>query len=390
MQIPAEYIGREQAYIKHTVLCTYLTRLFMIISAGESVINYIDCFAGPWQDESDELQATSIGISLKEMTKCVEQIAKIRGRAITFRALYIEKDPTAFKRLHSFVDLHKKQNNTSVQVECMQGDYRDLLNDIISWCGPHFSFFFVDPKGWKRVIGGKTLDPLLSLPKAEFLINFMYDFMNRAANIDKHANDDMEELVGEALNLGPELTPQQRQNIIISKYRVNMKRYYKNGRCVYVPIERPGQDKVLYFLVYLTRHSKGVAVFKEEAEKILVLQKKVQYQAKLSKQMSQNANGDLFGNEGDENLVRINELNNCDHATEYLLSVLSAEPLLIDNDCWANFLEETDLLPRDFQMAMQGLVKAGLVENLDANVSRRSKKVIKPGWPAKSERWRLV
>lgn len=390
MQIPVEYIGREQAFIKHTVLRTYLTRLFMIISAGESVINYIDCFAGPWQDESDELQATSIGISLGEMAKCVDQISKIHGRSITFRALYIEKDPSAFKRLQSFVDIHKKQNNQSIQVDCMHGDYRDLLNDIVTWCGVHFSFFFVDPKGWKRVIGGRTLGPLLSLSKAEFLINFMYDFMNRAANIDKHANDDMEELVGETLNLSPDLKPKQRQNIIISKYRENIKRYYKDGRCVYVPIERHGQDKVLYFLVYLTRHSKGVAVFKEEAEKSLLLQKQVQYQTKLSKQMNQNANGDLFEDEGAQNIVGINELGNHDHATEYLLSVLSSEPLLIDNDCWANFLEETDLLPRVFQMAMLNLVKEGLVENLDANVSRRSKKIIKPDWPAKSERWRLV
>ena len=63
---------------------------------------------------------------------------------------------------------------------------------------------------------------------------------------------------------------------------------------------------------------------------------------------------------------------------------------MIDVDKWAELLEESDLYPSDYQAAMKELVKEGLVKNLDADVSRRSKKVIKPGWANKSERWVLV
>ena len=47
--IPENYKNREQAFIKHTLLRSYLERLFMIIGHRERVISYVDCFAGPWQ-----------------------------------------------------------------------------------------------------------------------------------------------------------------------------------------------------------------------------------------------------------------------------------------------------------------------------------------------------
>ncbi len=388
MQIPTEYHGREQAYIKHTILRTYLTRLFMIIGNGETVINYIDCFAGPWQDESDELRSTSIGISIEEMEKCVKGIRKIHGRSVKFRALYIEKDPKAYQRLQAYV---QKQHHSSITVERMEGDYREHISDVVTWCGPHFSFFFIDPKGWKNVIGGATLKPLLALKKAEFLINFMYDFMNRAASIDKHAGEDMEELVGEPLVLRQDLSPKQRQDLIISKYRENIKRYYQGGRTVYIPIERPGQDKVLYFLVYLTRHPLGIAVIKEEAEKGLVLQERVKFETRLQNQINKNNTMDLFAESNYEQENIETRMDDQGNATQFLLSVLSSKnPLLIDNECWADFLENTDLYPGDLQKAMKGLLQEGLVENLDADASRRRTRIIQPNWPNKSEKWRLV
>lgn len=33
-KMPDVYIGKEQAYVKHTILKTYLQRLFMIIGQG--------------------------------------------------------------------------------------------------------------------------------------------------------------------------------------------------------------------------------------------------------------------------------------------------------------------------------------------------------------------
>lgn len=59
-KMPDAYIGKEQAYVKHAILKTYLQRLFMIVGQGKGpVINYVDCFAGPWQEEDQNLSNTS-------------------------------------------------------------------------------------------------------------------------------------------------------------------------------------------------------------------------------------------------------------------------------------------------------------------------------------------
>ena len=90
MEIPRNYKGKEQSFIKHRLLETYLERLFMIIGQHESRIRYIDCFAGPWKTESDNLKDTSISISLDIMKGCHESLKK-RGKNVQFKALFIEK-----------------------------------------------------------------------------------------------------------------------------------------------------------------------------------------------------------------------------------------------------------------------------------------------------------
>jgi hypothetical protein len=70
------YERKSQTFIKHKLLEAYLKRLFMIIGQHESIIRYVDCFAGPWQEDSDELEATSIAISLKIMKECRESLLK--------------------------------------------------------------------------------------------------------------------------------------------------------------------------------------------------------------------------------------------------------------------------------------------------------------------------
>jgi hypothetical protein len=55
----------------------------------------------------------------------------------------------------------------------------------------------------------------------------------------------------------------------------------------------------------------------------------------------------------------------------------------------ARFLEESNLYPTDFQLAMKELIAEKIVENIDADVSRRKTQYIKPAWRKNSERWQL-
>jgi len=382
--MPEAYIGREQAYVKHTILKTYLQRLFMIVGQGkETVVNYVDCFAGPWQEEDKSLSDTSIGVSLDQMARCQQSLKDTFRREVLFRALYIEKDPVAFEKLQAFLS---QSDYPGIETECFNGDYTEVIPEIISWCGSHFTFFFVDPTGWQKVVGAKTMMPLLQLEKAEFLINLMYDFVNRIVGVEEHT-EDMLELFGE-VPIVENANPEERRAILLAMYRNNLKQHY-HGRTTFVPIEKPGRSRVHYHLVYLTRHPRGIDVFKTAAEQMEIVQRIAQQECKLRRQIQQSDTADMFGDvegalTGEE--CRDNRM----MAKQYLLRRLSKEPTLIDYATWADFLEESDLYPADFQAAMKELVTDGLAKNLDADVSHRTKYIMKPGWPSKSERWTLV
>ena len=380
--MPEAYKGKPQAYIKHTILKSYLQRLFMIIGQGRApVINYVDCFAGPWQEEDDTLSDTSISISLRQMSLCQMAHEKMFKNRVRFRALYIEKDATAFAKLQSYLACNPFP---TIEATCLHGDYTQLVKEIIEWRQSHFTFFFVDPKGWKDV-GVSTMAPLLQLPNSEFLINFMYEFINRFVEHPGHC-DDMVELFDCLPQFAGE-SPEQRRQTLLGLYRSHLNSEY-GGKTAYVPVEKPGSQKLFYYLVYLTRSPKGIAVFKEQAEKCEVVQRITQQDVKLRQKAERTLTDDLFGH--DSSPVENHYSDNRNEAKSFLLNKLSEKPLRIDNELWAAWLENTDLYPGDFQLAMKELLKEGKVKNLDANLSKRQSKTVKPDWPDKSERWVLI
>jgi len=198
----------------------------------------------------------------------------------------------------------------------------------------------------------------------------------------------MMELFGEIPVFGHE-TPEERQEILLELYRSNLGKHY-DGRTAYVPIEKPGQKRVHYYLVYLTRHARGIDVFKTEAEGMEIVQRITQQECRLRRQIQQSDTADMFGDNVNVPLNDDEFFDNRLMAKQYLLDQLSKEPTLIDYEAWADFLEGSNLYPGDFQMAMKELVKDGLAKNIDADVGRRRKNIIKPDWPNKSERWILV
>ena len=66
MAVPDAYRGREQTYIKHTLLTKYLDRLGHKVRSQWDSINYVDCFAGPWQSAEPDYRDTSFGIAFHD------------------------------------------------------------------------------------------------------------------------------------------------------------------------------------------------------------------------------------------------------------------------------------------------------------------------------------
>ncbi|ABQ26279.1 three-Cys-motif partner protein TcmP [Geotalea uraniireducens] len=373
MEIPAHYRGREQALIKHQLLETYLYKLFMIVGQHQPTISYVDCFAGPWQVASDDMSDTSIGRSLSTMKNCLESLRDM-GHNVRFRALFIEKDVTAYHRLRGYLD----SLDTPVETESFHGEFYNVRHKILDWCGPAgFTFFFVDPLGWKGIVEVPTLEPFLQRPNSEFLINFMFEFILRAHDIRKHEKD-MIAIFGQVPQTD-DMTPDQKESYLVNLYRANLKRVQplRGGkpRSVTVPIQRPGKNRTLYHLVYLTRHPLGIVKFMEASEPLDFVQKAVRIQAKHDKKIETTGQCELFG--ALEN-VKIEQGNvPISVVKEYWLRQLTSQPQLFGIDKLADMLEETGWFESNFQEAFHELQREGKAKNLDdAEKSKRRKKFV--------------
>ena len=372
MEIDPAYEGREHSLIKHELLKGYLEILLCIVGiSGVKEFVYVDCFAGPWGDESESLSGTSIAISLEILAKVQKMLAdvhKIHGAK--FRAIYVEESKKRHKRLSEYL-----QNNCPDGIEChaLYGDYTGKQDEILRLCGDKsFAFFFIDPKGWLDV-GIPKLTKLLRRPKSEFLITFMYDFLNRAIGMSDfraQVSQMLGDLSGQDYQEMDKLTAQKRSDWVVRKYREQLKAAMAPEgrlppRTFHADVLHKDKNRVLYHLVYLTRHHKGIVKFAEASERVDILQKVMRIQKKLDA----SSQGHLFSAEeqvAHQDLARAN----LEDVKAYWLAQLRDKPVRYDEIRLADMLEETGWLTRDFQDAFRELLAEKKVENLDGSTRR--------------------
>lgn len=380
--IPAAYIGREQAYIKHLLLEGYLERLLYIVGwsanmLGHEEIIFVDCFAGPWQDESSDLASTSIAISMNLLSK-VQQALVAVGRPVRFRAIYVEKEDKPFGRLKAFLESSSPMN---VETTAIHGNFTQKIPDILALCpAKSFAFFFIDPKGW-LAIKPEILQPLLARPRSEFLINFMYDFVNRAASMDAQ-REDIDALFDRRLDFEKlPAEPFQRQRILLEHYRAALVERASIGKANaysgYVTILDPTADRTKYHLIYLTRHPKGILEFMKQSEMLAGVQDAVRTAAKFNKKVRNDMTGDLFGIDASQvESSAINTDARLRDLESLWLEALDTEPIAVTEAVFADMICMGNCFPSELQLALKTLIERGQVENLDAKTSRRSKNIV--------------
>lgn len=375
--VPAVYEGRVPALVKHTLLKSYLEKLVLIIGmngrkTGKAEICYVDCFAGPWGSDDEDLDGTSIALSLKTLAACKAELAK-RGVDARMRALYIEKDKGAFKKLSKFL---AERATSEVEHDCRNGDFVDLRDDILNWCGTSaFTFFFVDPKGWTPIVI-EVMEPLLKRPRSEFLINFIYDFINRTMSIPAFEAD-MRKLMRRSVDVEG-MSPSEREKTLLGAYRDGLKACVPAGRgefrarTAYVGVMHPSQERTKYHLVYLTSHHTGVVEFMEISEKVDIVQARVRAATKLEQKEKATGMGDFFAEETvpDSGEGRSSP----DDVDAFWRDYLSGGERRIDKAVFADILEDTDWFPNELQASLLRLIKAGIVVNLDDATSKRRSK----------------
>ncbi len=365
--VPDHYVDREQAFIKHELLKGYLEKLFLIVgSSGATELCYVDCFAGPWDVEDEALGSTSIALSLGKLARCRNELVK-QGKAPRIRALFIEKDDRAYQRL---TELLARSTPAGIQAQALHGDFLSLRDDILKWCGDRaFVFFFVDPTGWSPVTISH-LQPLLVRSKSEFLVTFMYDWINRTASMPGWEGR-VSDLLGEPLDLTA-LLPAGREQAILGAYRKNLCVAMTKGKerplSAYVRVLDPVKARPKYHLVYLTRHPRGIIEFMEISQGVDIIQRQIRAEMRDERRTVQTGTPDMFGPQIDveDGTGRISPKD----VEAFWLEQIGPEGRQVGEVEYAAILEMTNWFPTDLQAALVRLIKQGLVRNRDAKNPR--------------------
>jgi three-Cys-motif partner protein len=283
MPDPSLYIGREQTYVKHFFLKRYLERVAYNIYSFQTDFVYVDGFSGPWKSADEQYQDTSFTLALNQL-RSVRNGQAGKGKAVTFRCLFVEKDSRAFAELSSTV-----KSIADVTIDVKNGEFEDHIEDVIKFVGRSFSLVFIDPTGWTGFPLEK-ITPLLQL-KGEVLINFMSDFITRFID-DPRPNiaQGFDELFGAAWYDEWRALHDAGMTREAAAIRVYTERLKKAGNYAFVTstrILKPASDRAYFYLIYATRHRKGVqefrAVEKSAVEVQERLRKDVKYQATVSR-----------------------------------------------------------------------------------------------------------
>jgi three-Cys-motif partner protein len=149
MKPSAYYRGKEQTYLKHFFVERYLEAVAFHIGYSYLAFVYVDCFSGPWRSADEDLADTSIRIALEKLNYVREGLIA-QGRTASIRAVFVEKDPTAFRALEAALEQHKH----AIITAALPGTFEDNLPAILQHVGERFAFFFIDPKRLGRLRNG--------------------------------------------------------------------------------------------------------------------------------------------------------------------------------------------------------------------------------------------
>lgn len=265
MEIPKEYRGREQSFLKHRVLAEYLGawghKLGSLARSGRVRLWYVDCFAGPWESQDTDLRDTSIHIGLRALAEAGADWRQ-HGYEIELRAFFVEKDKGSFKRLQQYL----QQWAGVVETTARHGEFGACVPEIARCLGRDPAFIFIDPTGFKGV-GMNFIAPLTRERMRDVLINVMFNDINRFKDDPRQF---LREQMRDFFGLGDATMPRRLAEAeLLALYRSKLKQNCGLDYAADLAIPHPTQERTWFRLVVGGKHPEVLKVFRHVESKVV-------------------------------------------------------------------------------------------------------------------------
>jgi three-Cys-motif partner protein len=327
MKPPAYYKGKEQTYLKHFFLERYLEAVAFHIGYAHKEFVYVDCFSGPWQAADEAFADTSIRIALDKLNYVRDGLAA-QQRYANIRAIFVEKDATAFRTLQAMLE----QYRGAVKTTALPGTFENNIKVILQEVGKAFAFFFIDPKGWSG-FPLEHITQVLRHKPGEVMVNFMYDFINRFINFPETANEQSLDRFFGTTTWREIRSANDREAASLECYKEQLRAV---GSFTYVTstrILKPLSDRAYFHLVYATRSPKGIIEFRRVEKQTANEQDAVRAVAQREHRETKTGQGELdFEPTSDfSQATQVERVRRLQEATARLDTILQEGPILYEH-----------------------------------------------------------
>jgi three-Cys-motif partner protein len=290
------YSEREQTRTKHFLLKSYLqTLVYKLFHGGQRSITYVDGFSGPWKSKTESFSDSSFMIAINVLKAAHFEMLSRRASRTT-KCFFVERNPKSYALLTQAVKQHHSPDN-GFHIETFKGEFEAATSRIVEYIGQSFALVFIDPTGWT----GYTYDsisPILKHSPGEVLINFMYDFVNRAAAMDDPKTiASLDPILG-----GPGWKSRLQRDVPLGQ---EVERTFRNvlkqaGDYKYVlstRIDKSTADRPHFCIAYGTRASAGLKAFREVEASALKGHHQLRAKAKQAKREIRTGQNELFSSD---------------------------------------------------------------------------------------------
>jgi len=357
------YLEREQTKAKHFILKRYLQALaFKVLRFYD--ITYVDGFSGPWETKTQDFVDSSFMIAINVLKDAQQAIQNQTVRRPKIRCFFSENNRQAYSQLAAAIaPFHKPAED--FEIKTYFGEFESAISEIEAFVGRSFPLIFIDPTGWTGYSFSK-IGPLFNRPKCEVLINFMYDFVNRAASMsDAKTIASLDPILG-----GPDwearLNPNMPRGRAVEKlFRDNLAVVGGFDFVVSTKIDRPTADRPHFFIAYGTKSREGLRTFRETEYNALKVNARDRADAKERKRENRSGSSDLFSGldaEFQENTVDQIVEGQKRLASNELLEILREFGTLSFAAVWEILLQAYMLRVTNVKDVCVDLSKAGKIE----------------------------
>jgi hypothetical protein len=273
------------------------------------------------------------------------------------RCLFIEKDRTSFSRLKQYCD-----GISDIEVTPQNWDFTAHVGEIVRFAQERtksFPFVFIDPKGWE-LIQTEVIAPILRLNPGEVLITLMTSWITRFIS---DRTKGFERLLGSDLFRILQLEGEEQEEEVVSCYANSVREVGNYNYVCTLPVMKPDQDAFHFYMIYGTRHLKGVEVFKETERNVIPFMHETRARAQERRRFEQSKQSEMFGAETRYRERKFTQfrLKNLELAKSRLKKVLVTSQRVLYDDAWATTMQYSGVMPSDFHEWIREWNSSGLL-----------------------------